>query len=242
MAARSIAVGVFRSVSNASSFVFTPGRSVDDYLRLAGGPTKDADEDGIFLIRANGSVVSRRQNGGWFRHVDASRQGLDAGALPVRHRYRRHQGAQVNEGLQTALEASAMTSLDGRVRGCLSHLDMPLTVADADWRVPIVGRSPTAWAKAAARTSGKALRRPEFIAANGGASGLQAPAGVCSPDAFALSSESARLRPRWVRQGRHTRVLHDPWRRSSRATASRLGGVVDDSHLEMRHGAVTDGR
>lgn len=60
-------VGVFGSVFNASSYLFVPNRALKDYLRLAGGPTKGADEDSVFVIRANGEVVSNRQNSGWFQ-------------------------------------------------------------------------------------------------------------------------------------------------------------------------------
>jgi len=59
-------VGVFGSVFNAATYLHLPGRSVDDYLRLAGGPTKGADEGSIFIVRANGNVVSSRQSAGWF--------------------------------------------------------------------------------------------------------------------------------------------------------------------------------
>ena len=65
--ARPTTVGVFGSVFNAATYLHLPGRSIDDYLRLAGGPTKGADKDSIFVVRANGSVLSRRQsNAGWF--------------------------------------------------------------------------------------------------------------------------------------------------------------------------------
>jgi len=36
---------------------------VHDYLSLAGGPRKQADQRSIYLLRANGSVVSSRQSG-----------------------------------------------------------------------------------------------------------------------------------------------------------------------------------
>jgi protein involved in polysaccharide export with SLBB domain len=63
---RPTTVGVFGSVFNAATYLHSPGRSIGDYLRLAGGPTKGADEGSIFVIRANGNVVSGRQGGGWF--------------------------------------------------------------------------------------------------------------------------------------------------------------------------------
>ncbi len=55
-------VGVFGSVFNAGSFVYSTGRTTEDYLKLAGGPTRGADKDSMFVIRANGSVVSARQS------------------------------------------------------------------------------------------------------------------------------------------------------------------------------------
>jgi protein involved in polysaccharide export with SLBB domain len=54
-------VGVFGSVFNSGSYLFSPGRKVDDYLRLAGSATKGADRQSLFVIRANGSVVSAQQ-------------------------------------------------------------------------------------------------------------------------------------------------------------------------------------
>ena len=56
-------VSVFGSVYNESSFVYRPAKSVDDYLAQAGGPRREADEKSTFVIRADGSVVSRRQSG-----------------------------------------------------------------------------------------------------------------------------------------------------------------------------------
>jgi protein involved in polysaccharide export with SLBB domain len=61
-------VGVFGSVFNTGSYLYSPARTVDDYLRLAGGPTKGADESSVFVVRVNGQVVSSRQqaSGSWF--------------------------------------------------------------------------------------------------------------------------------------------------------------------------------
>lgn len=64
--ARPSTIGVFGSVFNGGSFVHTPGASIEDMLRLAGGPTKSADASSTFVIRANGSVVSaKQQSSGW---------------------------------------------------------------------------------------------------------------------------------------------------------------------------------
>ena len=74
--ARPNTVGVFGSVFNGGSYLFAQGKSVDDFLKLAGGPTRGADAESVFVLRANGSVVSARQDGGWFR--DGSLAGLPA--------------------------------------------------------------------------------------------------------------------------------------------------------------------
>lgn len=65
--ARPTTVGIFGSVFNGGNFLLRDGSSVEDILKLAGGPTRGADTRSVFVIRANGSVVSARQsNSGWF--------------------------------------------------------------------------------------------------------------------------------------------------------------------------------
>jgi protein involved in polysaccharide export with SLBB domain len=59
--ARSTSVGIFGSVFTTGSFVYEPGHTTQQYLALAGGPMRGADKGSIFLIRANGSVISARQ-------------------------------------------------------------------------------------------------------------------------------------------------------------------------------------
>lgn len=64
---RPTTVGVFGSVFNGGSYLHKEGSSVGDMLRLAGGPTRGADTDSVFVLRANGSVLSARQTAsGWF--------------------------------------------------------------------------------------------------------------------------------------------------------------------------------
>ncbi len=58
-------VGVFGSVFNAGSYLREDGRTLSDYLNLAGGPTRGADERSTFVLRANGTVVSNLQKSGW---------------------------------------------------------------------------------------------------------------------------------------------------------------------------------
>ena len=53
-------VTVEGQVYSANAFVYTPGLRVSDYLHRAGGPDRQADKRRIFLLRADGSVVSRQ--------------------------------------------------------------------------------------------------------------------------------------------------------------------------------------
>lgn len=78
--ARPDTIGVFGSVFNGGSFLYGRGGTVRDYLNQAGGTTRGADTGGIFVLRANGSVLSARQKAsGWILSGNA----LDtAAALP----------------------------------------------------------------------------------------------------------------------------------------------------------------
>lgn len=51
------------AVANENALIWRPGRTVRNYLMLA-GVLPDADEDNIFVVRADGSVVHRRESGG----------------------------------------------------------------------------------------------------------------------------------------------------------------------------------
>jgi len=64
---RSSSVGIFGSVFTTGSFVYEPDHTADQYLALAGGPTRGADKDSIFMLRANGSVISARQGASFWR-------------------------------------------------------------------------------------------------------------------------------------------------------------------------------
>lgn len=58
-------VGVFGAVYEAGSFIWRPGTRISDYLKQAGGPQKIADKGEVFVVRANGSVLSNRQTYGF---------------------------------------------------------------------------------------------------------------------------------------------------------------------------------
>jgi polysaccharide export outer membrane protein len=52
-------VTVIGDVYSQGSFIRLPGKTVNSYLRNAGGPTRDADKGRIFIVRANGGVVNK---------------------------------------------------------------------------------------------------------------------------------------------------------------------------------------
>ena len=60
-------VSVAGAVYNANSFIYDQQRRLKDYMQLAGGSNRDADKKSIYVIRADGSVVSRRQISNWHK-------------------------------------------------------------------------------------------------------------------------------------------------------------------------------
>lgn len=67
-------VNVVGSVYDQNSFIFRNGRKIGDYLHLAGGPNRDADKKYTFVIRADGSVISRTASSGvWGNTFDSLR-------------------------------------------------------------------------------------------------------------------------------------------------------------------------
>lgn len=53
-------VGIVGAVYDPNSFVYIKHNRAGDYLRNAGGPNRNADRKQVFIIRADGSVVSRQ--------------------------------------------------------------------------------------------------------------------------------------------------------------------------------------
>ncbi len=59
---RPATVEVAGNVYNQSSFIYKPGKSVRDYVEEAGGGTRTADRGRLFVIRADGSVLSKQMH------------------------------------------------------------------------------------------------------------------------------------------------------------------------------------
>lgn len=64
--ARPTTVSVFGSVFNSGAFLLEPGKSLGDFLDLAGGPTRGSDPGATFVLRPNGSVLSQLQRSSFF--------------------------------------------------------------------------------------------------------------------------------------------------------------------------------
>jgi protein involved in polysaccharide export with SLBB domain len=62
-------VGVYGAVYTTTNLIFKPGRKLGDYLSLAGGTTRAADTGSAYVLRADGSVYSRR-HAGFFTSFD----------------------------------------------------------------------------------------------------------------------------------------------------------------------------
>jgi protein involved in polysaccharide export with SLBB domain len=59
-------VNAVGAIFNQNSFLYRPEVRLESYLQLAGGPNSDADKKHMFVVRANGAVVSKEaMNSTW---------------------------------------------------------------------------------------------------------------------------------------------------------------------------------
>ncbi|WP_123422253.1 SLBB domain-containing protein [Gallaecimonas pentaromativorans] len=80
-------VTVVGEVQHASSHRFKPGMSVEDYLNLSGGFRKRADEDRVYVIRADGSVMIPGHNSSWFASNSDQLKAGDTIVVPLDTEY-----------------------------------------------------------------------------------------------------------------------------------------------------------
>ena len=66
-------VGVYGSVYNQNAYIYKNGKHVGDYLSQAGGPTRDADKGSLYLVKADGTVISKRQGGSFFNSFNGQK-------------------------------------------------------------------------------------------------------------------------------------------------------------------------
>jgi protein involved in polysaccharide export with SLBB domain len=75
-------VTVIGEVQNPTSHRYTADLSREDYLEMSGGLTNQADEDRVYVVRANGSVVSSG-GGAWFSRSGGGIQPGDTVVAPL---------------------------------------------------------------------------------------------------------------------------------------------------------------
>jgi polysaccharide export outer membrane protein len=61
-------ITIVGEVQSPTSHVYEPGLSRDDYIERSGGTTQHADHRRIYVVRANGDVLSAARSG-WFRRT-----------------------------------------------------------------------------------------------------------------------------------------------------------------------------
>jgi polysaccharide export outer membrane protein len=86
---RPATVEMLGAVYNKNSFLYRREERVDDYLRRAGGPTRDADRARMFVIRADGSVISKQSVKGLWNGGFASLRLMPGDAIVVPDRLSR---------------------------------------------------------------------------------------------------------------------------------------------------------
>jgi polysaccharide export outer membrane protein len=97
------------AVYNETAITYRPGRSANWYLRQAGGPTHMADKSGIFVIRANGSIVGGQSSSGWWGGNPLS-AALRPGDMVVVPEKALSPNRRWNTVLQTALTISSIAT------------------------------------------------------------------------------------------------------------------------------------
>jgi protein involved in polysaccharide export with SLBB domain len=103
-------VQIAGSVYNANAFRHQPEKRLVAYLNDAGGPTREADQKRIFVVRADGTVVSRQSHNG---HIHGSFENLrllpgDAVVVPEKLKV----SSKMNDLLQTTqfMSQTALTA------------------------------------------------------------------------------------------------------------------------------------
>jgi len=66
-------INVIGAVYNENAFVFRPEKRLTDYLRQAGGVSRTGDKADVYLLRVDGSVISKRQSGWLMGSFDGER-------------------------------------------------------------------------------------------------------------------------------------------------------------------------
>tara|TARA_R110002074_G_scaffold291000_1_gene462820 strand:- start:23109 stop:24944 length:1836 start_codon:yes stop_codon:yes gene_type:complete len=76
------AVSVFGEVQFPTSHLHVAGLTVDDYLERSGGPTRQADENRVYVVKADGSVMLPEKSA-WFGGRSQQLQPGDTVIMPI---------------------------------------------------------------------------------------------------------------------------------------------------------------
>ncbi|MBI1911530.1 MAG: SLBB domain-containing protein [Deltaproteobacteria bacterium] len=68
---RPMHVQVVGSVYNQMAFAYVPGATVYDYIKKAGGISKNADEDELYILKVNGTAISKHESSSWSVNWDS---------------------------------------------------------------------------------------------------------------------------------------------------------------------------
>jgi len=79
-------VSVMGHVQVPSAFVFDTSLTVDDYIDQSGGTLQQSDDDRIYVVRANGSVMLPNTSA-WFSRNDKQLEAGDTIIVPIDTNY-----------------------------------------------------------------------------------------------------------------------------------------------------------
>ncbi|MGC2110197.1 MAG: SLBB domain-containing protein [Candidatus Korobacteraceae bacterium] len=105
----------YGQVYNPTAVTYAPGKTAEWYLQQAGGPTELAQKKAIYVIRANGSVVSGQGNG-WFKGNVLNTRMLPGDVLVVPEK-----ALGGNSAWKTALETAQLVASLAVAAGVAVH-------------------------------------------------------------------------------------------------------------------------
>jgi len=105
------AVNVLGQVYNPASIIYQPWQDVGYYLNGVGGPTSDAEESEIYLVKMDGTVTSRKQSTGFLFFDTFRSTPVDSGdTIIVPQRYEKVAWMREIKDIATILGQIALTA------------------------------------------------------------------------------------------------------------------------------------
>ena len=81
-------VSVVGEVKRQGTHTYQSELTIDDYINLSAGPTRRADEGGLYIVKSNGSVVTLEQNLWRFSQNNSSLDPGDTIVVPINTQYK----------------------------------------------------------------------------------------------------------------------------------------------------------